>query len=473
MFKTKIGFAPSTWESWDGSPFTGKWAGKMRARCLEVLNRIPGIEVVVPSENLTEYGCIGTPEEGKKARDLFLKENVQGIIIGNMNFGHETSIGTMLTGIRKDMPILHFATLSGPYSPQGNRATDTWCGQFMTCSAIKRRGFKFEHIRTCNPENPEFFRQTEAFVRACTALAKFRNARVVQIGTRPTGFESQFFSEEDMMRNFDQMLIPVDLDTAFSYIDAIPSDSQEVLRIVEEIKSYTDYITEELSDSLINQARFELALKNIVAEYNASAIAVSCWTRLQARYHIAGCSTFSRLNNQGIITACEVDVMGALTMLAMNACGMGMTPPDFIDWTDLHPTAPNVWLAWHCGNAAASLCAPDCKKQLTVNERLALWGPACHGAIEFRMKNGPVTCGRLVEYEGKYSFFFGKGEVINMPPMTRGSYAWVKVNDIGDWEDKMIETGVVHHGVLIYDEKVADALMLFCKFLNIQAAIGK
>lgn len=142
MQKVKIGFVPSTWESWDGSAYTGKLAGKMRARCLEAFAKIPGLEIVAPSEELTQDGCVGTVEEGMKAADLFNKENVQGLIIGNMNFGFETAIGAMLSKIRKDMPVLHFATRSGPFSPQGNRANDTWCGQFMTCSALKRRGFK-------------------------------------------------------------------------------------------------------------------------------------------------------------------------------------------------------------------------------------------------------------------------------------------------------------------------------------------
>lgn len=473
MLKTKIGFVPSTWESWDGSAYTGKWAGKMRERCLKVLNEIPGIEVVVPSEKLTDYGCVGTPEEGRKVLELFKKEDVQGVIIGNMNFGHETSLSPLLSGLRKDMPILHFATLSGPFSPQGNRATDTWCGQFMTCSAIKRRGFKFIHIPTCNPEDEIFKEKTETFVRACSAISRFRGARIVQIGTRPTGFESQFFSEEDMMRNFDQVLVPIVLATAFLYVDAIAPDAPEVLEVVKDIRGYADIVTEELPDSLINQARFELALKQIAKEYDADAMAVCCWESLQKKYHIAACSTFSRLNDQGLITACEVDVMGALTMLAMNACGLNETPSDFIDWTDLHPTEKNVWLAWHCGNAAASLCDPNCQKLLTQNERLSIWGPTCHGAIEFKMKNGPVTCGRLVEYEGKYSFFFGTGEIIDIPPMSRGTYGWVKVNDLQDWEDKMIETGVVHHGVLIHDKKVADALEMFCKYLGIEAVRGK
>jgi L-fucose isomerase-like protein len=472
MFNVKIGFVPSNWESWDGNQFTGKWAGKMRDRCIAVLEKIPGISIVVPSRELTADGCVSTVEDGIKTLELFRKEDIQGLIIGNMTFGFEIALSPILSGLPKDMPILHFATRSGPISEAGNRSTDTWCGHFMTSSSIKRHGFKSVHIRTCNPEDPVFAEQAELFVRACNAVARFKGARIVQIGTRPTNFESQFFSEENMMRQFGQTLIPVDLATAFTYIDAIPHEDPKVIALAKEIRGSVDAISNELPDSLVNQARYELSLKNIVREHHADALAAACWSQLQERYNIAACSTFGRLTGQGIMAACEVDVMGGVTMLVLHALGLGQTPPDFIDWTDLHPTEPNTWLAWHCGNAAGQLCCESCQKLLTSNERLALWSDNCHGTLEFKMRSGPVTCARIVEYEGKYSCFFGKGEIVDIGPKSRGSYGWVRVKDIGDWEDKMIETGVIHHGVLIHDPKTADAMEMFCKFTGIQAVRG-
>ena len=35
--------------------------------------------------------------------------------------------------------------------------------------------------------------------------------------------------------------------------------------------------------------------------------------------------------------------------------------------------------------------------------------------------------------------FIGEGEIVDMPPKVRGSYGWVKVNDVMDWERKMVE----------------------------------
>ena len=75
-------------------------------------------------------------EDGAKAAELFLKENIDALVIGNMNFGMEVAVGEVLSYMRKDLPILHFCTKSGPISDQGNRSTDNWCGQFMTVSAL-------------------------------------------------------------------------------------------------------------------------------------------------------------------------------------------------------------------------------------------------------------------------------------------------------------------------------------------------
>lgn len=472
MFKTKIGFLPSNWESWDGSDFSGKWAGQMRDRCVKILESIPGMDLVVPSKEMTADGCVSDVKEGKKVLEYFMNEKIQGLIIGNMTFGMEVAVGTVLSGLPKDMPIIHFATKSGPIAPDGSRSTDTWCGQFMTSSAIKRRGFKFIHVNTCNPEDQMFIDKMEIFTRAISAVSRFKGAKYGQIGTRPQLFESQYFSEENMQKQFSQMVVPMDLSTAFSRMDDILASDPEVLQIVNEIKNGAeigDVFTEE---SLINQARYELSLIRIAKELDVSAIAANCWTQIQEKYGISACSTYGRLNDKGLITACEVDLFGAVTMWALYCAGLGATVPDFIDWTDLHPTEENVWLAWHCGNAASSLCAEGCKKKLVRNERMIQWCPNCHGALEFRLKEGPITCARIVEYDGEYTMFIGSGEIVDMDPFVRGAYGWVKVKDIVDWENKMIDAGIIHHGTIIHDPKVADALEMFCKYVGIRVVRG-
>ena len=167
-------------------------------------------------------------------------------------------------------------------------------------------------------------------------------------------------------------------------------------------------------------------------------------------------------------------------MWAIYCAAYGNSIPDFIDFTDLHPTEENVWLAWHCGNAATCLCHPDDKPTLQTNIQLGQLNKenknadalTNHGCSWFRLKEGPVTAGRIVEYDGKFTMFFGSGRIEEMQPHTTGSYGWVRVKDVRDWETKMFDNGVVHHGVIIHDEVVADALEMFCYYLGIKAVRG-
>jgi hypothetical protein len=46
------------------------------------------------------------------------------------------------------------------------------------------------------------------------------------------------------------------------------------------------------------------------------------------------------------------------------------------------------------------------------------------------------------------------------------------VADVFDWEQKMVDHGIIHHGVLLHDPAVAEALESFCKFLGIKVLRG-
>jgi L-fucose isomerase-like protein len=464
MPKVKIGFIPA-----HRIPFGDKWAVEMRARCLKVMRKIPGVEVIVPDDKLTFKGVVSNLEDGNKTLQLFKDNNVAGVIVGGMTFGQEVSaVGVIITGMPKGTPVLHFAT-KGQVNPDGTRPSDSWCGQFMIASAMKRREIVFEHIPTCFPEEPVFAEAVARFVRACAATKAFRGARIGQIGVRPWEFESVWFDEAFLQRDFNQTVVPVDLADMFSRLDAVKANEAEVKKVVRQIGAGAE-VPAEAQDFVTVLARMEVAMLRLAKEKGLNALAVNCWEQVQKRYGICVCSTLGRLTDQGLLCACEVDVYGASSMLAAFGASLGQIPPHFIDWTELHPTKENVWLAWHCGNAPPSACATDCHACIMEHSIMPL-RPAW-GTREFKLKTGPVTCCRLVEYDGFFSMFIGRGEVVDMKPDVRGSYGWVKVNDVMDWEQKMIERGIIHHGVLIHDPAVADALETFCKFNGIEVIRG-
>ena len=171
------------------------------------------------------------------------------------------------------------------------------------------------------------------------------------------------------------------------------------------------------------------------------------------------------------MTACEVDVYGALTMLVQNLATLKTVPPHFIDWT-ISTRKKNVFLSWHCGNAPVSLaCRPQgiaihphsiLSKQLGKERSL--------GTAEFQLKPGVVTLCRLAEYDGEFKMLITKGEIVESPQKLRGSWSWVKVPDLDGLYRTLVEEGFTHHASQVhgdYAQSINDA----CRFLGIETVI--
>ena len=465
MITAKIGFIPS-----HRVPFGEDWAVKMRRETVAELKKVPGLDLVVPEKSLTTNGLVRDMADARKTLKLFEQEKVAGVIVGGMTFGHETSaVGGIIANLPKGTPVLQFAAKGAPIGKDGTRASDSWCGQFMITSAMKRRGIVFEHIPTCFPSEPIFREAVARFVRACAARNGFNGARIGQIGARPEEFESVWWDEASLQKSFNQTVLPIDLDDLFARVESVPPTGAETKKVIRQIKRGID-LGDTPPEFVTTMARYEIALESLAREKDLVAMGVNCWTRIQERFGICVCSSLGRLTDKGIMCACEVDIYGAATMLAAYLASLGKIAPHFIDWTELHPTRKNVFLAWHCGNAPRSACQGDCQPCLKDHSILPV--KPSWGTLEFKLQPGPVTCCRLVEYDGQFTMFIGQGEVIDCGPKVRGSYGWVKVADVYDWEQKMVEHGIIHHGVLVHDPEVADALESFCRFNGIEVVRG-
>jgi len=102
-------------------------------------------------------------------------------------------------------------------------------------------------------------------------------------------------------------------------------------------------IVEPSREEIISSARFYLALKNIMMRERAQAVTSSNCMGGPAK----GCLSFSKLNDLGLVGACEGDMDSTLTML-MFAYAFGV--PGFI--TDpVIDTSTNALIHFHCTTA--------------------------------------------------------------------------------------------------------------------------
>ncbi len=461
----KLGFVPSI-----RSPRGAAWAGPLRERTLNALAKVKGLEVVVPTEEVTPHGLVQNDDQALATIAYFREARVDGVILGGMDFADEISSATIAQAIGK--PVLLFATKEGELRPDGERASDSFCGSLSIGVALHRRKLPFVFAGLLWPEEERFHEEVQAFVRACAAVKGFVGDRIGQIGVRPERFETVAYDEPLLLTRFGQKVIPIEVNDLTQAAKAISEDDADVRRVAAEIAGEATVLNVG-AKSLAAMAQYELAVIRWAQERRLNAVAQQCWG-LSRLIGIAACSTLGRLTEKGLLASCETDVLGALDMIAQHNVVLQETVPHFIDWTIQHRTRENVFLAWHCGNAPTCLRASN-SEVILRNRRRPLDVPipdddAGAGVWEMTLRPGPVTITRLVEYDGVYKMLLARGEIVADPARERGSGSWVEVADLEKLYATLFEEGFIHHASMVHGD-VTKALAEFCKFVGIKTVV--
>lgn len=463
-FRVKIGFVPS-----HRSIFDENWAISMRKRCINVFLSIEGLELIAPEENITKKGLVSDEEDADKTIQLFKENDVDGVMIGTMTFGEEVP-ALKIASAFAEKPILLFGTKEGPFTPEGKRLSDSFCGTLSISSGLYRRKIPFLFAGIIFPEEEEFKEAVENFVRVCAVFKGFMGARIGQVGPRPRPFETCIFNENALLERFKQTVIPVPLSEIFEAANSLSNEDPNVQEVLGGIWSQAD-VSQIGRETLIKLAKLEVALSKFAEENKISAMGVQCWTAMQDIYGASSCLPMARLTDRGIMSSCEVDIYGALTMLIQYLASLKKTPPHFIDWTIQHQEKENVFLAWHCGNAPPSLACEGCPRIVRGHFVMEETKPGkAFGTIEFQLKPGVVTICRLVEYDGEFKMLITRGEIKYSSENLRGAWSWVEVPNLKFLYRVLIEEGFIHHASMIHGD-YTKAIMDACKFLGIEAVV--
>jgi len=456
----RIGFVPS-----HRSPFNKEWAIDMRDRTISSIERnIKEIELIYPDKKLTDGGLITFKEDSEKVIKLFKEKDIQGLLIGMMTFGEEIP-NLLIAEAFSGLPIQVFGTREGPFTDDGNRKSDSFCGTISTASGLVRRKIRFDFSGIYFPEEEEFISDVRRFSKAVTASTGFIGMKIGALGPRPAPFETCSINEIDLIEKFRVKVVPFTLLKLKADIENVKEE--EIKEITIEIKKSYDC---KLADNKIISkiAKLEYILRKYAKEENLSGFAIQCWTAMQEEIGVSPCLSMGRLTDSGIMCACEVDILGAITMVVQHLLTFRQDVPHFIDWTIQNQNNENMFLAWHCGNAPISLKCKSCRPQINTHSVLGwqIGYDKSYGTAEFQLKEGIVTLNRLVEIDGKFRMLSTTGEAVPDNRTLRGSWKWIKVNDLKALYRTIIEEGFVHHASMIFGDLTKE-MNTFCKFTGI------
>ncbi|MGI6368906.1 MAG: L-fucose/L-arabinose isomerase family protein [Anaerolineae bacterium] len=477
--KVKLGFVPSYRFRFS------EWCSQLRDESLAVLRSIEGVEVVVPeraAEGTTPCPACGTTatgavcglDEGEGVAEYFASQKVDGVILCPLDFGDERSASKIAEKLQ--VPVLLYATKEPPAieGPGLARQSDSYCGNLSMASGLYRRNIPFRYAGIFFPNEPELRQEFETFAAAVAVVKALVGARIGQVGVRPVTFETVAYDEVAMIQKFQQNVIPLNMADIVAAAKSFADDDPAVQEIIANNRASHPILTV-ADDYLLNEAKVELALRNFYTENKLSAMAVQCWPSIGREMGISVCSMYGRLTEDEMLTACEVDVLGALAMICNYYGAMGRIKPHFIDWTIQHRENPNWLLAWHCGNAPVSLAADPEKVALRsranmTGELPVKEGDATAGLNQFQVKPGVVTFCRLQEYDNEWKMLIATGEIVHTDEELAGTWSWVEVRDHEELYRTLVEEGFVHHASMIHGDQT-DVLLQVCDYLDIEPVV--
>jgi L-fucose isomerase-like protein len=447
----RLGFVPAK-----RGTFNARLAEVMRQQTIESLTAL-GFEVVVPLPEETAYGCVENRQEAERCAELFRRRAVEGIVVGAMNFGDEQAAAWSVRQAKRDVPVLIFGCQEEGPLVRGMARRDAFCGLLSIGEALRQVGIAYSVGRRpiCYPRDASFAADVGWFSRVCRIVNGVRNARYGQVGARPDAFWTCRFDEKQLQR-LGPSTVVLDLSEAIGGATAIKDSDPELQQVIHSTQQYADTSGVALL-SVVRSAKLELFLRRWQKANALDALAVQCWTSLQQNYGVCSCTAMSRLGDEGIPSACEADILGAMSM---HACLLASgNPAGLADWNNLHHADDELANVWHCGVFPASFARA--KARMTPHEVMVAAGvPAelAGGTCELVAKPCPVTLCRVTQDAGgDWKALVAEGRFEDQAAETAGSYGWCRIANLQRLYRDVLLRHFPHH-VAITETHVGNAL---------------
>jgi L-fucose isomerase-like protein len=415
-----------------------------------------GFRTVCLTPEDTPFGTVETRPQARACAELFKKEGIDGIVVTLPNFGDERGVAEALRLTGRDVPVLIQATPDDPRDMTIANRRDGFCGKLSVCNNLTQYGIPFSltTLHTSAPDSKSFQNDLQWFGATCRVVRGVKHARIGALGARPAAFNTVRYSEK-LLENSGIAVETLDLGDALGRVTRLADDAVAVQAKIESIKAYVEAAGVPAA-SLVKMAKLGVVIDEWMESAELDATAIQCWTALEEFFGVVPCTIMSMLSNKLTPSACEVDVTGAVGMLAL-ALASG-EPAALLDWNNNYGDDPDKCVLFHCSNLPTG-----CLSCAKMGTQAILGGTVglenTWGTVEGRMKSGPFTFCRVStnDFEGTIDAYVGEGEFTDDPLETFGGTGVARIPDLQGLLRHLCESGFEHH-VAATHARVAHAL---------------
>jgi L-fucose isomerase-like protein len=405
-----------------------------------------GMDCIVLGPEESKHGAVETHEEAKRCAALFKKnaDKIDGVVVTLPNFGDERAIADTLRLARLGVPVLVQATPDDASKMTILHRRDSFCGKMSTCNNLRQYGIPYSltRLHTVSPDSQDFQNDLAWFGAVCRIVNGFRNLRIGSLGARPTAFNTVRYSEK-LLENSGISVETLDLSEVFGRIAKLKDDNAGVQGKLSEIKKYVT--TQSVPDAaLIKMAKLGYVVDEWMKQTDLQISAVQCWTSMEEYFGVVPCTIMSMMSNKLLPAACEVDVVGTLSMHALALASE--TPSALLDWNNNYGEDPNKAVCFHCSNLPKHFFR---EVRMDFQEIIAgtVGKENTYGTVVGRLAVAPLTYLRVStdDFAGRIRAYVGEGELTKDPLKTFGGYGVVKIRDFQKLLRFICENGFEHH----------------------------
>lgn len=402
-----------------------------------------GIEVEIITKPIT------VDAEVAEVVTVLRKAQISAVVVVQGTFTDASMILTLASSINLPLLIWSFKEV-----PTGARLSlNSFCGLNLAAHALTASSRKFKGVYG-NPDSAEVCADVIAFLKAAAAIDMLKGKRIGLVGHRPHGYYPSNFCEIPLASILGVKVDYISLGEVFNIADSINRDAAPILENLEGLNLLESAATKKSTNAYY-------ALKEVMASKSLDAVAVECWPEFMANYGGAVCFALSQLNDDGVVAACEADVIGAVSMqIGQFLSGQATFIADLV----MGDQEKNELVFWHCGNGPRSLLSSKQRPVAGVHPNrkmpLGVYGP---------LKEGQVTICRISpDKDGKFRLLIGSGTGVEAPMLYSGNSLPVRIETpVDSVLQLLLNKGVEHHYIIIYGDYVQE-LKEFARILEIE-----
>jgi L-fucose isomerase-like protein len=393
---------------------------------------------------ISEAGSKGvqTWEDAKKCASLF-KENadkIDGVVVTLPNFGDEKAVADTLKSSNLNVPVLVHAFPDELQKMDILNRRDSFCGKLSVCNNLYQYGIDFtntqKHVEAV--DSHEFREDITAFGGICATVKGIKNARLGVVGVRPNAFKTVRYSEKILEKHGISTEI-VSLMEIVGRARELKEDSPEVVQVLDQMEHWFQWGSIP-QQPIIKTAKLACAILEWVKEHEIDAVSINCWPAIEKYYEIVPCAAMSIISQQLIPAACETDVMGSLSMYALQLASG--TPAGLVDLNNNYGNDLNKCVLFHCGALAPGFY--DGNPELKCHDM-----QGCYGALSGKIAPGPVTLFRVSTDNNGIKGYLAEANITKDDITTFGTYGVVEIDNLPEILRFIVDNGFEHHVAIV------------------------